>query len=304
MLPFLFFIIHPWASVSASPSTLPPNSSQPISIVLHEATRLLVFCRDNTVVVFLFFLLLSTILWLFGFSLLFSRASLVSFFRSWGVSALRARRCIHELRRKSFHLLGLLIPMIYYIGLKYTRWLDQRRACFILGSLTALIIVVEALRFASADFHRFYNARFASMLRKTEKDETRPQLTGTGFFLAGNFLVIFLFDPTIATCASLFLILGDLTAAVVGISFGRIRLPSGKSIEGAFAMWVCCLLIGSLCYWQVPLAEYPVVLGASVATVAELLLPRWIDDNLSIPLTSGVALHLAFRRIGQLPPVP
>ena len=261
MFPFLIF--QPWVSFAAaatpaSPSPL-PLSSQPISIVLQQFTRLLVFCRDNTIVAFLVVLLLSTCLWLFGFSFLLSRASIVQFFRALGVSALRARRCIVELKRKSFHLLGLLIPMIYYTGLKYTLWLDQRRACLILGTLTIVVMVVEALRFAWPDFHRLYTTVFAAMMRKTEKDEVRLQLTGTGFFFAGNFLSVFLFDPTIATCASLYLVLGDMTAAVVGISFGKVRLPSGKSVEGAFAMWVCCLLIGSLCYWQVPMAEYPIV---------------------------------------------
>lgn len=142
-------------------------------------------------------------------------------------------------------------------------------------------------------------------MRKAERDEERLHLTGTGFFFAGNFLSIYLFDPTIATCTSLYLILGDLTAAIIGISFGRTRLTSGKSLEGALAMWLCCVLIGCTCYCgHVRLAEYPVLVGASVATMAELLLPKWIDDNLSIPLLSGVGLHLAFRRIGQTAPMP
>ena len=305
MFPPLFFIFQPWSAVSSSQSSsLPSSSSQPISVLLHHITRLLIFCRDNTVVAFLFFLLLSTILWLFGFSFLLSRANIVAFFRSLGVSSLRARRCIAELKRKSFHLLGLLIPIIYYVGMKYTLWLDQRRASLILGALTLLVAVVEGLRLTVPDFHRLYTAHFSAMMRATEKDELRVALTGTGFFFAGNFLAVFLFDPTIATCASLYLVLGDMTAAIWGISFGRVRLASGKSLEGALAMWVCCLLIGTTCYWTVPLAEYPVLVGATVATLAELVLPRRIDDNLSIPLLSGVALHLAFRRIGQQPPVP
>ena len=307
MLPFLCFIFQPWSSLSLSSSSssdLPSSSDQPISVVLHQLTRAFVFCRDNTVVAFLFFLLLSTILWLFGFSFLLSRQNIVGSLKALGVSSLRARRCMVELKRKSFHLLGLLIPIIYYIGLKYTVWLDQRRASLILGSLTLFVLSVEVLRMASPAFHRLYTWTFASMMRKTERDEVRLQLTGSGFFFAGHFLAVFLFDPTIATCASLYLVLGDMTAAIFGISFGRVRLPWGKSIEGAFAMWLVCLFIGTVAYWHVPLAEYPVFVGASVATVAELMLPRWLDDNITIPVTSGVALHLAFRRIGQAPPVP
>jgi hypothetical protein len=36
-------------------------------------------------------------------------------FRASGVAADRARRAVAELRRKSFHLVGLLIPFIYYL---------------------------------------------------------------------------------------------------------------------------------------------------------------------------------------------
>ena len=309
MLPFLFSISQPatYASSGSSKSwSLAAVNTQPIVHILHQLLRLLVFCRDNTVVAFLFVLLLSTVLWLFGFNFLLSRDNIHSLLRSAGLSSLRTRRCITELRRKSFHLLGLLIPMIYYMGQKYAPlWLDQRTASLILALLTLALWLVEALRFSWPWFRAQYSRAFASMLRKTERSDDRVVLTGMAFFFLGNTVCVFLFDPTIACCASLYLVLGDLTAAIVGISFGRIRLPSGKSIEGSFAMFGICCLVGTVLYWQsVQLAEYPVVVGAAVATIAELLLPRWIDDNLSIPLLSGIALHLAFKRIGQQPPLP
>ena len=101
----------------------------------------------------------------------------------------------------------------------------------------------------------------------------------------------------------MYLVLGDMTAAIIGISFGRLRLPSGKSVEGSIAMWVVCVLVGTVVFWHVRLSEYPVFVGASVATISELLLAGWVDDNLCIPLCSALALHLSFQRIGQLPPL-
>jgi len=307
MLGFLFSLSAPssHASSASSPAWSYSSHPQPISLILQQLVRLLVFCRDNTVVAFLFILLLSTLLWLFGFNFLLSRDNIHSLLRSAGLSSLRTRRCITELRRKSFHLLGLLIPMIQYMGMRYTpQWLDQKRCSVILAVLTLCLFLVEVMRFSWPWFRSRYSRLFASVLRKTERSDERVVLTGMVFFFAGNFLSVFLFDPTIATAASLYLVLGDLTAAIVGISFGRFRLPSGKSIEGSFAMFIICCVVGTVLFWHVPLAEYPVMVGASVATIAELLLPKWFDDNLSIPLLSGLALHLAFRRIGQSPPLP
>ena len=104
---------------------------------------------------------------------------------------------------------------------------------------------------------------------------------------------------------SVYLVLGDMTAAIIGISYGRLRLPWwGKSVEGSVAMWLMCLLVGTVVFWHVRLSEYPVVVGATVATLSELMLGGVIDDNLCIPLCSALALHLSFQRIGQSPPLP
>ena len=104
--------------------------------------------------------------------------------------------------------------------------------------------------------------------------------------------------------SSVYLVLGDMTAAIIGISYGHLRLPSGKSVEGSMAMWIVCLLVGTVVFWHVRLSEYPVVVGATVATMSELLLGGVVDDNLCIPLCSALALHLSFQRIGQNPPLP
>ena len=95
-----------------------------------------------------------------------------------------------------------------------------------------------------------------------------------------------------------------MTAAIIGISFGRLKLPSGKSVEGSVAMWLVCLLVGTVVFWHVRLSEYVVIVGATVATLSELLLAGYVDDNLCIPLCSALALHLSFQRIGESPPLP
>lgn len=288
-------------------TSFPPSpdiNNQPISYVLSNFVTFLFFLRDNSVVVFFFCLLISTLLWLFGFNFVLTRSNISSFFRNIGVSSIRTKRAVIELKRKSFHLLGAAIPMIYYMGLKYMgHYLTQDRASIIMLILTILTVMIEILRLSSPSFHHAYSRIFGVMMRRAELDIQQPKATGMVFFFLGHLLCIFLFEPLIATCASLYLVLGDMAAAIVGISFGHIKIGN-KSLEGSIAMWCVCLCIGSILFWRVRLGEYPIFVGASTATIVELLLPRWIDDNLSIPICSGIMLHLAFLRIGVTPPYP
>eukprot|EP00455_Lapot_gusevi_P002787 TRINITY_DN1114_c0_g1_i11.p1 TRINITY_DN1114_c0_g1~~TRINITY_DN1114_c0_g1_i11.p1 ORF type:complete len:124 (+),score=37.08 TRINITY_DN1114_c0_g1_i11:285-656(+) len=118
--------------------------------------------------------------------------------------------------------------------------------------------------------------------------------------MTGSFLVITLFHPLIAITSILYLIFGDLIAALVGISFGRVKIPgTKKSLEGSLAMLVICVLVGLFMFHSVPLSEYLAFVGALVATLVELHPPFGIDDNLSIPFLSGLALYGASLRLGS-----
>ena len=68
-------------------------------------------------------------------------------------------------------------------------------------------------------------------------------------------------------------------------------------MEGSLAMFLSCIVVGLLLFAQEPLSEYPVVIGAFVATIVELWEPFAVNDNLSIPLFTGLALHMGFARM-------
>lgn len=120
--------------------------------------------------------------------------------------------------------------------------------------------------------------------------------TGTGFFFLGCFLSMIFFEPTIATCSMFFLVLGDMTAAIVGISFGSIKIGK-KSLEGTVAMFAVCFTIGSIFFFNVTGSSSIVFIAALTATLVELLGPEkwWADDNITIPLSTGMAFTAAFQ---------
>eukprot|EP00466_Bigelowiella_natans_P014263 jgi/Bigna1/85224/estExt_fgenesh1_pg.C_30011 len=101
----------------------------------------------------------------------------------------------------------------------------------------------------------------------------------------------------------LFLVLGDMSAALIGRSFGgdvvvvKLGREGKKSVEGSVAMFITCFILGCTVFSTVHLREYPVVVGAFVATLTELYEPFGLNDNLTIPLLSSLALTWGFARI-------
>ena len=102
----------------------------------------------------------------------------------------------------------------------------------------------------------------------------------------------------------LFLVLGDMTAAIMGVSFGgdsfgklKLGRAGKKSLEGSLAMFCVCFVVGTAIFGPIRLREYPVFFGALTATLTELYEPFNINDNLTIPVFSSLAMQLAFRRI-------
>ena len=62
-------------------------------------------------------------------------------------------------------------------------------------------------------------------------------------------------------------------------------------------MCLVCFVVGSAIFAHVRLREYPIFCGAVVATLTELYEPFRLNDNLTIPLFSSIAMQIAFRRI-------
>ena len=182
-----------------------------------------------------------------------------------------------ELRRKSIHLLGLVVPILYFF--------TSRDLIIVgVGALLTLALAAELLKGVVPGVRVIFLRIFSPILRSQEQ---KGGLTGATYFLIGSFLCILLFDKTLAIVCLCFLTLGDLCAALIGKQWGRIKLFSRKSLEGSLACFVVCTAAALL------IGLHPVVAiaGALVATLIELL-PVGVDDNVTIPLISGLAMHL------------
>ena len=87
-----------------------------------------------------------------------------------------------------------------------------------------------------------------------------------------------------------FLAVGDAAAALVGRTWGHIRIGA-KSLEGSAACFLACWAAGAV-FLDSPGGGVPeAAVGAFTAALLEAL-PMPLDDNLWIPVVSGLVLTL------------
>lgn len=192
-----------------------------------------------------------------------------------------------ELQRKTIHLIGLGVPIIYWLT---SRW------------ITLLIVGVFLLGFAAFELYRWRHG----IPLKEAKDFVNPVMrpserNGLGahvYFTAGIFVVLFLYSivtpalgalsygigGNIAIVAILMLVLGDGAAALVGMKLGKTRITWNRTLEGSLALFVVAFSVALLV-----VSPWVAVSGAIAAACAEYI-P--INDNLSIPILAGFAMAL------------
>ncbi|MBI4215819.1 MAG: hypothetical protein HY687_00255 [Chloroflexi bacterium] len=183
--------------------------------------------------------------------------------------------------RNLWHLLAGLVPplMALFLPLPFT--------LTVMGALTALFLGGEALRFLVPGLNRWLMASFSFVVKEKEA----AAVTGSTYFVASGFLTLFIFPTAVAIPALLFAAVADPAAAAVGQRWGRRRAFS-KTLEGSLAFLLVATAVALLAWGRLGLGLLPALLGAVVATLAELL-PHGIDDNLAVPLASGLAMALA-----------
>ena len=181
-----------------------------------------------------------------------------------------------EIKRKLLHLVALCIPF----GIV---WLPRATALAVFVPLAGAMVAGEKLRQKSRFLQNLFFRLFGAFVRPRESHRITG---GTSFFIAGA-LCLVLFDQPVAYTAISFMIIGDAAAALVGMQFGRLRLSSGKSLEGTLGCICACML-----FWAVfPRVDFPLALAAAILTGLLELVPFQIDDNLIVPIICGLALQ-------------
>ncbi len=185
-----------------------------------------------------------------------------------------------ELIRKSTHIGALFIPGGYYFS-----GLDRMTAFWIMSSITLVMLVIDICRLRNWRFWRvFARPVLSSMIRKHEQD---GDLTGASYILLTASVSIALFSKPVAIAAISFIIVGDAAAALIGRKFGRTKIGN-KTLEGSLGCLAATFLVA---VFTPGISLQVALLGALVATLVEAW-PMGVDDNVSVPLLSGLAMTM------------
>jgi dolichol kinase len=129
--------------------------------------------------------------------------------------------------------------------------------------------------------------------------EDRQAASGT-YFATGLAVVSFLPAPAAAAAIGV-LGFGDPAAGAVGRRWGRTRLAQGRSLEGSLAfVGMGTLAAGGALSLGWPEAPHRWALALAAGCVGALVEVglRKLDDNLTVPLASGLAATVLARALG------
>lgn len=182
-----------------------------------------------------------------------------------------------ETLRKSIHL-GTLIFVLFYMKM------PKQTILWIYGALLLVSLIVELLRLSRSDFREWFERNTGPLLRSHE----RKRLTGATYLFLSSFLTVLLFDRWIAITALLFVVVSDALGGLVGRRWGKHKLWGDRSVEGTLAFLFSAVL------FIIVNPYIPFIIGAFgvlIALSVEIFM-RSLDDNLTIPLCSGITMQL------------
>jgi dolichol kinase len=189
---------------------------------------------------------------------------------------------VKNVGRKFYHVAGGLFLLGLYL------FLGRERAFFTCLLLFLGVLAFDLTRLRLPSFNAWALERMGTLIRAGEAHT----LSGSPTYILGVALTLFLFDLPVAIAAVLFLAFGDVAATIVGEAWGRTRFL-GKSLEGTAAFVAAGFAAGTIPHLFGPGLPLPLLFaGAVTAAIVEILTPRRLNDNLTIPLISGAVMTL------------
>lgn len=182
-----------------------------------------------------------------------------------------------EIRRKLFH-------MVVVVGFIPIAALSKGILILIIVSCLILYLLHESYTQGGKTVPFFTDQiRKVKRLRE-EKIALSPFLMGGGIVVT---VLVFHFKP--AAAGLLQLAFGDMAAALVGMTWGKRRLPWSpeKSLEGALAFFATGIILMPFLFFPIPVC---LLLAATGTLIESLPFKDW--DNLLIPV--GVAAVASF----------
>jgi diacylglycerol kinase (CTP) len=201
-------------------------------------------------------------------------------------SPFRLRSDLHIIR-KLWHMATGLIGLAIYTKAQLT---TEAMASGLL-IFSACAFLVEFLRIHNEKMNHLIMLVMKPIMRESEKNS----VSGMPFYALGVSLSLFFFPEKIAVLSVLFLIFADPIASFCGILYGRDKILPNKSLQGTMAAFSVCYIV-TIVYGLIHsspsmgLLIFSVFAGI-IGSISELC-SQFVDDNLCIPVISGLGLFL------------
>lgn len=202
------------------------------------------------------------------------------------LNRIRALRSDLHLLRKIWHMgSGSACLALYYLTNFETRWWGWS----ILG-IALVGFGVDLVRARVPAINDLVIKVMGPFMRSSEQNG----FSGLPFYALGVSLALLLFQPKIALLSIMFLVFADPISSFFGIIYGKDKIMPNKSLQGAIACFFTCYLI-SLFYGIIHGADdtnllWFAICGGVVGAIGEMLSAFNVDDNLTIPVVSGLGL--------------
>ena len=196
-------------------------------------------------------------------------------------------------KRSDLHLLRKVWHMSTgSIGLYFfTRGnLDQQTWAFIALAIALGGFVMDITRARFAAINQIVIKLMGPLMRRSEKEG----LSGLPFYALGVSLSLFFYHKDIAVISVMFLVFSDPLSSFFGVLYGKDKIVPNKSLQGAVAGFFTCYLITLFYTMNHVTISYNIliyaIVGGVIGSLSELVSAFNIDDNLTIPVLSGLGL--------------
>jgi dolichol kinase len=130
------------------------------------------------------------------------------------------------------------------------------------------------------------------LMRRSEKEG----FSGFPFYALGISLAIFFYQRDIAILSVMFLVFSDPLSSFFGVLYGKDKILPNKSLQGAVAGFFTCYIITLFYTSNTAVLGTQIIIFAILAgiigTLSELVSAFNVDDNLTIPVLSGLGMTL------------
>lgn len=159
-------------------------------------------------------------------------------------------------------------------------------------SIALLGFAADYLRQKYPFFNKWIIRLMGPLMRKSE----REGVSGLPFYALGIALSLLFYDKNLALISIMFLIFSDPISSFFGVLYGKDKILPNKSLQGFVAGFFTCYLVALFYLLNANVGGVNVLIfslvGGIIGAGSELISAFNIDDNLTIPVISGLGLTI------------